>query len=100
MRAFDAIRQSSNPAIHGKMIEDTEKRLNLFLDAVNNQDLPAAIMDKMAVLVRGMETRDFTTSHKIVLELMTTKMDVAGHWIVGVKRLVESVEKLVKTGSI
>ena len=39
-------------------------------------------------------TRDFAMAHKIHIELMTTSMNVGSQWIVGIKRLVDLLQKV------
>ncbi|KAJ3025705.1 UNVERIFIED_CONTAM: protein transport protein S31 [Siphonaria sp. JEL0065] len=73
--------------------EDTEKKvLNLF-DQINNSEVAEDILAKLAVLVKALQNREYSAAHKIQVELMTTKFTATSSWIVGVKRVIDTLER-------
>ncbi|KAI9712803.1 MAG: protein transport protein S31 [Bogoriella megaspora] len=78
------------PAAYKKEVMDTEKRLNILFDHLNNGDLlkPDTVGD-MVELSRSIEARDFETAQQKFTGLMREKMESeGGNWMVGVKRLI------------
>ncbi|KAI9352622.1 hypothetical protein BDR26DRAFT_849574 [Obelidium mucronatum] len=61
--------------------EDTEKKV------------AEDILAKLAVLVKALQGGDYSAAHKIQVELMTTKFSATSSWIVGVKRVIDTLER-------
>ncbi|KAI9883809.1 MAG: hypothetical protein M1823_004419 [Watsoniomyces obsoletus] len=77
------------PASFKPQVLDTEKRLNILFDFLNNETLlqPDTVM-AMQELAMALRDRDYETAQSIQLELHTNKLDQCGQWMVGVKRLI------------
>ena len=78
------------PASYRKEVLDTEKRLHLLFDHLNNEDLlqPETVA-QLVRLSRGIEARDYEQAQQVLMALMKTKMESeGGNWMVGVKRLI------------
>ncbi|KAL8659892.1 MAG: hypothetical protein Q9226_000186 [Calogaya cf. arnoldii] len=77
------------PANFQKQVNDTEKRLNILFDHLNNEDLlKDDTVDSMVELSQALQARDYEQAQNIHLELLTNKTDQCGQWMVGVKRLI------------
>ncbi|KAL6717459.1 protein transport protein S31 [Lecanora helva] len=77
------------PSSFKAQVNDTEKRLNILFDHLNNEDLlkPDTVQN-MAELAQAIQARDYEQAQGIHVEIMTNKTDECGNWMVGVKRLI------------
>ncbi|KAL1956947.1 hypothetical protein VTO42DRAFT_6694 [Malbranchea cinnamomea] len=77
------------PASFKAQVNDTERRLNILFDHLNNEDLlkPNTI-DSMVELAEAIRSKDYDTAHAIHLDILTNRTDECGNWMVGVKRLI------------
>ncbi|KAI9805458.1 MAG: hypothetical protein M1825_000709 [Sarcosagium campestre] len=82
------IKPRAPPSFKAQVI-DTEKRLNILFDHLNNESLlKPDTVDSMAELAGALRARDYESAQAIQLEVHTNKMDQCGQWMVGVKRLI------------
>ncbi|KAJ3347421.1 protein transport protein S31 [Entophlyctis luteolus] len=78
--------QSAQPQ-QRKEWEDTEKKmLNLF-DQMNNGEVAEDVVTKLNTIVKC------DAAHKIQVELLTTRFATTSLWIVGVKRVIDILER-------
>ena len=64
-------------------VADTEKRLNILFDHLNNGDLLRDdTVASMAQLAQAVRDKQFEQAHAIHVDLMTNKMDECGNWMV------------------
>ncbi|KAJ3066923.1 protein transport protein S31 [Podochytrium sp. JEL0797] len=73
--------------------EDTEKKVMNLFDQMNNGKVADDILAKLATLVKFLQAADYSAAHKIQVELMTTKFTATASWIVGVKRVIDTLER-------
>ena len=67
---------------------DTEKRLNILFDHLNNEDLlKPDTVESMVELARALQSRNYELATAIHVDIMTQKTEECGNWMVGVKRL-------------
>ena len=78
------------PSSFRKEVLDTEKRLGLLFDHLNNEDLlKEDTVQEMVQLSRSVEGRDFGNAESQLTALMKNKLEGEGrNWMVGVKRLI------------
>ncbi|KAH7392769.1 hypothetical protein BKA66DRAFT_439478 [Pyrenochaeta sp. MPI-SDFR-AT-0127] len=78
------------PAQYKQHVADTEKRLNILFDHLNNEDLlkPDTIL-QMNELASNIQARQYDEAVAIFSDLMTNKTDEGSNWMVGVKRLIQ-----------
>ena len=75
--------KSRAPASFKTHVMDTEKRLNILFDHLNNQDLlQDDTIESMQVLAKAIQERNFEQAQAIHIELMTNKTDECGNWMV------------------
>ncbi|KAJ3404897.1 hypothetical protein CcCBS67573_g03486 [Chytriomyces confervae] len=73
--------------------EDTEKKvLNLF-DQLNNAEVADDIVGKLQTMVKALQAGEYAAAHKLQVELMTTRFTATSSWIVGVKRVIDTLER-------
>lgn len=64
-------------------MNDTEKRLNILFDHLNNEELlKADTIASMVELAQAIQSRDFEQAQAIHVEIMTNKTDECGSWMV------------------
>lgn len=81
------------PANFKPQVDDTEKRLNLLFDALNNDAVPGAAVARLGELSEAVKGREFERAQGVHAELVGLQTgggagEGSGFWIVGVKRLV------------
>ncbi|KAL8971269.1 MAG: hypothetical protein Q9197_003370 [Variospora fuerteventurae] len=70
------------PANFQKQVVDTEKRLNILFDHLNNQDLlKEDTVASMVQLSQALQARDYERAQGIHLDLLTNKTDQCGQWM-------------------
>ncbi|KAI9869403.1 MAG: protein transport protein S31 [Trichoglossum hirsutum] len=81
--------KSQAPSSFKAQVIDTEKRLNILFDHLNNDDLlkPETIQNVLQ-LAGAIQARDYATAQAIHLDVLTNKTDECGQWMVGIKRLI------------
>lgn len=78
------------PPNFSRQVTDTEKRLGILFDHINNEELLSAeTLESMATLARALAAKDHLTAHNIQVNLMTNKTTECAQWMTGVKRLIE-----------
>jgi protein transport protein SEC31 len=77
------------PSSYKAQVNDTEKRLDILYDHLNNEDLlkPDTVA-QIVELSQALEAKDFARAGEIQMEVHRDKVDECGNWMVGVKRLV------------
>lgn len=77
------------PASFKPQVTDTEKRLDILYDHLNNEDLVKPdTVQQLVELSRAIEAKDYAKAGEIQMEIHRDKVDECGNWMVGVKRLV------------
>lgn len=65
---------------------DTEKRLNILFDHLNNEDLPKDTVSDMEMLAQALQTKDYEAAQGILVDIMRDKMDQGQNWMVSIIR--------------
>lgn len=81
---------SKAPASFGPQVKDTQKRLNLLFDHLNNQELvqPDTI-EKLNQIAEALQARDYDGAQALQVEVQREKTTECGNWMV---RLSPSLE--------
>lgn len=71
------------PASFGPQVKDTQKRLGLLFDHLNNEELvkPETI-DQLAQLAGALAHKEYEVASKIQLEIQRDKTEECGQWMV------------------
>lgn len=74
---------SKAPASFATHVKDTQKRLNLLFDDLNNQGMvkPDTI-EQLSRLADALEARDYEGAHKLQVEIQKEKTDECREWMV------------------
>ncbi|KZF19973.1 hypothetical protein L228DRAFT_250390 [Xylona heveae TC161] len=81
--------KSQAPSSFRAQVNDTEKRLNILFDHLNNEDLlKSDTITNMAHLAGALQSRNYVEAQAIQVDLMTNKTEECGQWMVGVRRLI------------
>ena len=91
--------KSRAPASFKPQVTDTEKRLDILFDHLNNEDLlkPDTVW-QMVELSQSLRDGQFDRAAEIQVEVHRDKVDEAGQWMVGVKRLVGMCKAIGPSG--
>ncbi|KAJ3290152.1 protein transport protein S31 [Borealophlyctis nickersoniae] len=98
LKHLNIIRSLSTQPQQKKIFDDAEKKMNIMFDQMNAEEIPQDILERMSELVKALDARDFTTAQKIQVELLTTRFDATGRWMLGVKRLIDFTERASAAG--
>ena len=86
--------KSRAPSSFKAQVNDTEKRLNILFDHLNNEDLlKADTIASMVVLAQAIQSKDFEQAQAIHVEIMTNKTDECGNWMVSRYIEIQSKER-------
>lgn len=71
------------PATFAPQVKDTQKRLNLLFDHLNNEELvqPSTI-DQLLELSQAIQSKDYTLAQKLQVDIQRDKTDECGNWMV------------------
>jgi len=71
------------PASFAAQVKDTQKRLGLLFDHLNNEELikPETI-DQLAQLAGALQAREYEVASKIQIDIQTHKTEECGQWMV------------------
>lgn len=71
------------PPAFAPQVKDTQKRLNILFDHLNNEELvqPPTI-DQLSQLAQAIQAKDYATAQKLQVEIQRDKTDECGNWMV------------------
>lgn len=74
---------SKAPATFAPQVKDTQKRLNLLFDHLNNEELvqPATI-NQLSQLAHAIQSKDYATAQRLQVEIQRDKTEECGNWMV------------------
>ena len=73
--------KSKAPAAYKAQVEDTEKRLNILFDLMNNESLPATGISQLTDLTTSLQNREFDQAMSVHADLMKS-MESGTNWLV------------------
>lgn len=81
---------SKAPASFAPQVKDTQKRLGILFDHLNNEELvkPDTI-EQLTELANALEAKNYPEAQRLQVEIQRDKTEECGNWMVGVKRLVQ-----------
>ncbi|RYO93442.1 hypothetical protein DL766_009556 [Monosporascus sp. MC13-8B] len=81
---------SKAPASFAPQVKDTQKRLGLLFDHLNNEELvkPDTI-EQLTELANALEAKNYPEAQRLQVEIQRDKTEECGNWMVGVKRLIQ-----------
>ena len=87
--------KSRAPASYRAQVNDTEKRLNILFDHLNNETLlkPNTIED-MVELAQALASRNYDHAQAIHVDVMMNRTEECGNWMVSPKSTSEGVKML------
>lgn len=74
---------SKAPGSFAAQVKDTQKRLNILFDHLNNEELlkPDTI-EQLSELARALQAKSYDVASKMQVDIQTNKTDECGNWIV------------------
>jgi protein transport protein SEC31 len=71
------------PASFKAQVNDTERRLNILFDHLNNEDLlKPNTVERMLELSQAIQARNYDVAHALHLDILTNQMEECGNWMV------------------
>jgi len=71
------------PAQYKQHVADTEKRLNILFDHLNNEEvLKPDTIQEMNKLAQSIQTKNYDAATALLTDLMTNKTDEGSAWMV------------------
>jgi protein transport protein SEC31 len=82
---------SRAPPSFAAQVKDTQKRLNILFDHLNNEDLlkPDTI-ERLNALAQALQSKDYDTASRMQVDIQRDKLDECGHWMVNCPNLFHS----------
>lgn len=76
---------SKAPASFAPQVKDTQKRLNLLFDHLNNEELvrPDTI-GQLSELAEALQARDYDSAHRLQVDIQKEKTEECGNWMVSI----------------
>ncbi len=75
--------KSRAPPSFKPQVIDTEKRLNILFDHLNNEDLlKSDTVENMSELAHALQSRNYEQAQAIHVDILTNKTDECGNWMV------------------
>ncbi|EPZ31919.1 hypothetical protein O9G_001929 [Rozella allomycis CSF55] len=84
-------KQKASPQ-HKRMIDDSEKRINIFLDSLNNEAVSEKAISGLFDLSKALDAGDFNAAANAHGVLMNSCFNETGNLLMGVKRLLDIVK--------
>jgi protein transport protein SEC31 len=69
-------------------VNDAEKRLGIFFDHLNNEEIKPDVAAQMHELAQALRVRDYDSAQGIHTALMTSRAGEGSQWMTGIKRLI------------
>jgi protein transport protein SEC31 len=71
------------PLSFAAQVKDTQKRLNILFDHLNNEDLlkPDTI-ERLNELAQALQAKEYETAARMQVDIQREKMDECGNWMV------------------
>lgn len=85
------------PSNFAPQVKDTQKRLNILFDHLNNEELvqPGTI-EQLTELAQAIEAKNYDVAHKLQVEVQRDKTEECGNWMVSLYGPVNIVQKLIR----
>ncbi|WVW78173.1 hypothetical protein I302_100124 [Kwoniella bestiolae CBS 10118] len=85
---LSAVKQKNFPPNVKKVVEDTERRLNILFDGLNNESVPKPALDLLNNISKAIAAKDWNAALAMHVELLTGATGDMTTWVPGVKQLV------------
>jgi len=82
------VKQLNLPPNLKRIVEDTERRLNILFDGLNNETVPKDAVGKMNQIAKAMVAKDANAALAIHVDLLTNASGDMTTWAPGVKQLI------------
>ncbi|OXG53532.1 protein transporter SEC31 [Cryptococcus neoformans] len=87
-RELTRVKQSNIPPHVKRIVDDTERRLNILFDGLNNETVPKQAVDMMNEISKAIAARDLNAALAMHVELLTTASGDMTSWAPGVKQII------------
>ncbi|OCF33792.1 protein transporter SEC31 [Kwoniella heveanensis BCC8398] len=85
---MERVKQSGLPANLKRIVDDTERRLNILFDGLNNEDVAQPTVDLMSNISKAIAARDASSALAMHVQLLTDATGDISGWAPGIKQLI------------
>jgi len=85
---MDRVKHANLPPHLKRIIDDTDRRLNILFDALNNETVPESAVVQMNNIAKAIAARDANAALNMHVELLTGATGDMTSWAPGVKQLI------------
>jgi protein transport protein SEC31 len=79
---------SRAPPSFAAQVKDTQKRLNILFDHLNNEDLlKTDTIERLNGLAQALQSKDYDTASRMQVDIQRDKLDECGNWMVSLSRI-------------
>ncbi|ORX35923.1 hypothetical protein BD324DRAFT_629551 [Kockovaella imperatae] len=82
------VKQSNLPAHVKRIVDDTDRRLNILFDGLNNETVPDQAISQMTEISKAISRKDANAALAMHVDLLTNSTGDMGSWTPGVKQLI------------
>jgi len=83
--------------IDKRKLDDVEKRIGILVTKLSSGEIAAAVFEKLLRMCQALAAGDARTAGDLQVQIATTDWVDNGHWLMGLKRLIEMTSKLQVT---
>jgi protein transport protein SEC31 len=79
---------SRAPPSFAAQVKDTQKRLNILFDHLNNEDLlKLDTIERLNALAQALQSKDYDTATRMQVDIQRDKLDECGNWMVNLSEI-------------
>ncbi|KAF7721452.1 hypothetical protein EC973_004676 [Apophysomyces ossiformis] len=82
----------SSSGLNKRILDDTARRIQAMRTDIDNISLH--VMRLLSALCKALQAKDWETATRMHTDLMKTEYEKYGSWLTGLKRLIETYQKL------
>ncbi|KAI8977205.1 hypothetical protein BDF20DRAFT_913562 [Mycotypha africana] len=90
---FEICQKAFEEGPQSRVVKDTDGRLQELIKRLQTNGLSNVVLKSLSDILKALDAKQFNSALKIHTQLMTTDYDRNGHWLVGLKRLIDLSEK-------
>ncbi|KAJ3318995.1 protein transport protein S31 [Boothiomyces sp. JEL0866] len=93
-KQWEKLTNSTKSLEEQKNLSDGQRKLEILFDQMNSHQVEQGVIAQLTGFSKALENADYATAQKVEHDLRRNHFTSTGQWIVGIKRLVDGLEKL------
>ncbi|KAJ3275704.1 protein transport protein S31 [Terramyces sp. JEL0728] len=95
-RLWEKLYSSTKSLEDQKNLSEWHKKLEILFDQMNSHQVEPGVITQLSSFSKALEQGDYATAQKVEHDLIKFHFTATGQWIVGIKKLADGLEKLVR----